>query len=343
MSDSPRITVEGTGEQFVQEGNDTVLRAALRHGIGVPYECNSGGCGSCRIQVVDGEVDDLWPGAPGRTERDRRTGRLLACQTQATSDAVIRVRTSAEYVGPTLPRRRGARVVGCEPATHDMRRIVLRTPDPAVFLPGQYVSLAVPGVAAARNYSMANLANDDGDWELIVRRVPGGEATSVLCNDVTIGDEIELDGPYGMATLRHGAPRDLACVAGGSGLAPMLSIARGASAAGLLEHHSLHFFYGARTPADVCGEAELCDLAAAGDPTRIVFHPIVSTPKVDHGQPWDGATGYVHEMAVEMLADRLTEVEWYCAGPPPMTKALQQTLVVDHLVPVEQIHFDRFF
>jgi len=340
-----RVTVDGTGEAFDQWGDDTLLRAALRAGVGIPYECNSGGCGSCRIDVVAGDVDDLWPDAPGRSDRDRRRGKLLACQARATTDAVVRVRTAHEYAGHRPPVRRPARVVAIEPVTHDMRRFMLQTPEPAEFLPGQYVSLFLPGVAAPRNYSMANLPNADGRWDVIVRRVPGGAATGTLFDTVQVGDQCEIDGPYGLATLRTDADRDIVCVAGGSGLAPMLSIARGAAAAGLLEHRRLDFFYGARTPADVCGQAELAALADVG--AQVVFHPVVSMPEEEHGQPWDGATGFVHDIACASLAGqlngRLADVEWYCAGPPPMTQALQTALVLDHGVPVGQIHFDRFF
>lgn len=341
MSAEVHLTVEGTGQRFEQRPDDTLLRAALRAGVGIPYECNAGGCGSCRVQVVDGQVVDLWPDAPGRTERDRRTGRLLACQSRAVTDAVIRVRTSDEYTGPTRPVRRPARVIAVEPVTHDLRRVVLRTAEPAGFAPGQYVSVFLPGVAAPRNYSMANLANAAGDWELVVRRVPGGAASSRLCDALTPGDELEIDGPYGLATLRTDVERDIACVAGGSGLAPMLSIARGAAASGMLRRHRLHFFYGARTPADVCGKDELERLGSFG--TNLEFHPVVSTPAAEHGMPWSGATGFVHELACTVLADRLAEMEWYCAGPPPMTQALQTALVLDHGVPVGQVHFDRFF
>ncbi len=335
-----RVAVEATGEAFDQPVDDTVLRAALRAGVGIPYECNAGGCGSCRIQVVDGDVEDLWPAAPGRSERDRRAGKLLACQARATTAATIRVRTSAEYVGDRPPSRHGARLIAVEPVTHDMRRVVLQTTGPAEFLPGQYVSLFLPGLDAPRNYSMANLANTDGHWELIVRRVPAGAATAVLF-EMTPGETVELDGPYGLATLRSEVDRDIVCVAGGSGLAPMLSIVRGAAAAGHLAHRSVHLFYGARTPADVCGGAEVAALAESG--SRVSFHPVVSTPAAQHGQPWDGATGFVHDAACAAFAHRLADVEWYCAGPPPMTQALQSALVLDHGVPVGQIHFDRFF
>lgn len=331
-----RIEIAGAGVAFEQHDDDTILRAALRAGHGIAYECNAGGCGSCRIKIVDGEVDDLWPDAPGRSDRDRRTGRLLACQTRARSDLTIEVRTSDEYTAGPSPIRQTAEVVEVEEVTHDMRRIALRTAGRAAFLPGQYVSVRVPGVEAPRNYSMSNLPNADGLWEIIVRRVPGGAATGVLFDSIGIGDRIEIDGPYGLATLRTDADRDIVCVAGGSGLAPMLSIARGAAAAGMLGRHRLHFFYGARTPLDVCGEREL-------DGLGVEFHPVVSTPASEHGHAWHGATGFVHEVACSTLADRLGSLEWYCAGPPPMTQALQTELILQHDVPVSQIHFDRFF
>jgi toluene monooxygenase electron transfer component len=335
------VTLEGSGEQFRQIGDDTVLRAALRAGIGFPYECNAGGCGSCRMQVVDGESFDLWPDAPGRTERDRRNGRILACQTRLTTDATIRVRTGTEHVAHPPPVRRRATVAAIADITHDMRSIVLRTDGAAEFLPGQYLSLHLPTVDAPRNYSMANTANDEGLWELIVRRVPGGQMTAALFGSLAQGSHVEIDGPYGLDTLRPDAPRDIACVAGGSGLAPMLSIARGAVYSGLLQRRRLHFFYGARTPADVCGRAELEELPGFG--TQLLFTPVVSLAPDEHGLPWDGATGFVHEAALAAMADHLAETEWYCAGPPPMTQALQTALVVDHLVPVGQVHFDRFF
>ena len=285
-------------------------------------------------------MTDLWPDAPGRSERDRRSGRLLACQVSASSDVTLRCRTYDEYVPVDRPRRGTARVVEVSQVTHDMRRIVVRTDGPAGFAPGQYLSVFLPGVTGARNYSMANLANDEGDWELIVRRVPGGLATGVLF-ELVCGDSIEIDGPYGLATLRTGNDRGIVCVAGGSGLAPMLSIARGAAAAGLLADRHLHFFYGARTPADVCGAAELHAIGAPAD--RVQFHPVVSTPAADHGQPWDGASGFVHDAATAALGDELSGFEWYCAGPPPMTQALQRALTIDAGVPVGQVHFDRFF
>ncbi|WP_029920979.1 2Fe-2S iron-sulfur cluster-binding protein [Nevskia soli] len=337
------IAIEGVeGGVFTQGDSDTVLRAALRAGIGFPYECNSGGCGSCKCEVVSGEVENLWPEAPAITERDRRKGRLLACQCRARTDLRIRMRPQAEAKPMIPPKRMRARLAEVREITHDIREFRFRTAEPATFLPGQYAMLAIPGVSSPRAYSMSNLARaaEGGEWHLQIRRVPHGKATEVLFHHLHPGDEVELDGPYGMAYLRQDVSRDIVCVAGGSGLAPMVSIARGASQAGMLRQRHLHFFYGARTPRDVCGESFLRELPEFGD--RIHFHPVVSLP-ADEAALWSGETGFVHELVRRTLSDRMAEFEFYFAGPPPMTNALHEMLMVGYRVPFAQIHFDRFF
>ena len=336
-----RIHIDGTSLSFEQNPADTVLRAALRAGIGFPYECNSGGCGSCRFDIVAGTVESLWPEAPGLTERDRRKGRHLACQCKAAGELAIRVRTADEYAPRIAPGRRRARLIGCSDLTRDIREFRFATDAPADFAPGQYASLMLEGVDAPRAYSMSNLPNPQGQWDFQIRRVPGGRATTVLFDTLAVGDAIELDGPYGLAGLREASPRDIVCVAGGSGLAPMVSIARGAAAAGLLPSRRLHFFYGARTPSDVCGEALLRELPGFGDALR--FHPVVSDAASADAAAWPGERGFVHEALARLLGDNLAQHEFYFAGPPPMTQAIQELLMGKHLVPYEHIHFDRFF
>lgn len=335
------IAIEGVeGSTFQQDGCDTVLRAALRAGVGFPYECNSGGCGSCKYEVVSGEVENLWPEAPAITERDRRKGRLLACQCRARSDLVIRMRPQAEAKPVITPKRMPARLLEVREITHDIREFRFGTEAPANFLPGQYAMFAIPGVSSPRAYSMANIATGGREWHVQIRRVPNGKATEVLFERLRPGDEVELDGPYGMAYLRENVARDIVCIAGGSGLAPMVSIARGASQAGMLRQRHLHFFYGARTPRDVCGESFLKELPEFGE--RIHYHPVVSMP-ADAAEPWTGETGFVHELVRNKLSERMAEYEFYFAGPPPMTNALQEMLMLAYRVPFEQIHFDRFF
>jgi toluene monooxygenase electron transfer component len=338
---SKKIMTEPAHSSFEQLGVDTVLRAALRAGLGFPYECNSGGCGSCKFELLDGEVENLWPQAPGLNERDLRKGKLLACQCVATTDLRIKVRTTPECVPVIAPKRLRATFSGLQAITHDISEFRFVSDGAANFLPGQYAMLAIPGVGTPRAYSMSNLANAQGEWHFQIRRVAKGVATEQMFDLLQVGDCVEIDGPYGLAYLRPEVPRDIVCVAGGSGLAPMVSIARGAALAGLLDTRQLHFFYGGRTPRDIAGESLLRELPGFGE--RIHFHPVVSLPSNDAATAWRGETGFVHELVQRTFGEAMPEYEFYFAGPPPMTQGLQEMLMVGHRVPFGQIHFDRFF
>lgn len=337
------IRIEGSSETFGQREDDsTLLSAALGAGVGFPYECCSGGCGSCRYELLAGEVEVLWPEAPGLSERDRRRGnRFLACQSRARSDLAIKVRTGEEYRPRVTPRRFAARFTGAEPLTHDIWEFRFRAEAAAEFLPGQYALMRMPGVRGARAYSMSNIANREGVYEFQIRRVPNGEGSGFLFGRLEPGMTVSLEGPLGLAYLRTESPRDIVCVAGGSGLAPMISIARGAAAAGMLARRHLHFFYGGRTARDICGESLLRALPGYG--TRIHYYPVVSLPKEDPATPWAGEVGFVHELVRRVLGERMSEFEFYFAGPPPMAQAMQEMLMVGYRVPYGQIHYDRFF
>lgn len=336
----PNTTIlnEGNGSVFEQRDGDNILRAALRAGIGLSYECNSGGCGGCKFELLEGEVETLWAEAPGLTDRDRKRGRHLACQCRACGPVRIKAATAPEYAPIIVPKRQRARLIGVRDITHDIREFRFLADESADFLPGQYAMLDLPGIGSSRAYSVSNTANAGREWHFQIRRVPHGKGTHTLFDKLGSGEEIGLDGPYGVAYLRQDSPRDIVCVAGGSGLAPMVSIARGAAEAGMLNDRKLYFFYGARTPRDVCGSDMLQELEGYGD--RIIYVPVVSLPD---SSEWTGETGFVHDLVPRALPSELARYEFYFAGPPPMTQALQELLMVGHRVPFEQIHFDRFF
>ncbi len=336
---APHIRNDKDGSEFVQAAQDTILRAALRSGQGMAYECNSGGCGGCKFELLQGEIETLWPQAPGLSARDQQRGRHLACQCRALGPVTIRAQTGAEYRPPILPQRQQARLLATRDISGDIREVRFQADTHANFLPGQFAMLDLPGLSSSRAYSLSNTANPQREWHFQIRRVAQGQGTRLLFESLRPGDVIGLDGPYGVAFLRNESPRDIVCVAGGSGLAPMVSIARGAAEAGLLADRQLHFFYGARTPSDVCGEDMLRSLPGFG--TSIHYLPVVSEP--GQGTAWQGRTGFVHQAITAALPAPLPEYEFYFAGPPPMTQALQELLMLEHGVPFGQIHFDRFF
>lgn len=328
------------GASFVCDSSDTVTRAGLRAGFAMPYECNVGGCGTCRCEIEAGEVEDCYPGAPALSERDRSKGRRLACQTRPRSDLVLPLVVERLPDGVPRPRHHRAKLVEVRNVTHDIREFRCSLEASAHFLPGQYALIEIPGLGVARAYSMANTASDGGtQWHFQIRRVPGGRATSILFEHLAIGVELVIDGPYGNAFLREDAARDIVCIAGGSGLSPMLSIARGAAASPLLKGRQIRFFMGGRTPRDIAGDEQLGGLPGFGE--TLTFHPVISAP--DPSSAWSGATGFVHEAAREtLIGTQLDEYEWYFAGPPPMVTAIE-SMLHGAGVPPRQMHFDRYF
>jgi len=328
------------GPEFGCGEGDTLLRAGLRAGLGLPYECNAGSCGTCKVELLRGTIDSLRPDAPGLGERDRAKNRVLACQARPTSDCEIKVRLRPENVPHHRPVKFTATLASTRDLTHDMREFRFETRGAPGFLPGQYALFYLPGLDVPRTYSMSNVDEGRGVWEFIVRRVPGGTGTNTLFDKVAVGSTITLDGPYGLAYLRADAPRDIVAIGGGSGLAPVLSIARGAVREPKLAGRKVHVFYGARTARDLCAETDLCALPGYGE--RLFLDSVISMPEVDSATAWTGPTGFVHEHVRQFIGERWPDYEYYFAGPPAMAEAVQKMLI-EKRVPFPQVHFDSFY
>lgn len=324
---------------FLCGSDETLLAAALKAGLGFPYECQSGSCGSCRFQLVEGLVHDLWPQAPGLTSEARELGMHLGCQCVPRSECLIRLRLKPDYVAPVTPTRMSAALSKVIQLTHDMAEFRFRSDTPARFLPGQYALLRLPGVDGARAYSMSNLANDAGDWHFIVKRKPGGAATAVLFDVLRCGDTIELEAPYGRSYLRTDTGRNIVCIGGGSGLSPMLAILRGAVSNPSLCGRRLLMFYGGRTPKDHCVPEIFSREPALAQ--RVELFSAISSP-VELTDDWQGERGFIHEILARHLDSDPTQWDYYFCGPPPMTDAVHKLLVLDWRVPTRQLHFDRF-
>ncbi|MBV8273472.1 MAG: 2Fe-2S iron-sulfur cluster binding domain-containing protein [Cupriavidus sp.] len=328
-----QISIEGGAAFTVAAEEDSLLRGALRAGMALPHECSVGGCGACRFDLVDGLMESVWPEAPGLSERDRKRGKYLACQSRPLSDCTIRVRCDEAYRPAVPAHRRPAKLLARRALTPDMSEFTFQMPGAADFRPGQYALLYPPHAPGARAYSMANLPNAEGIWTFVIRRVPGGSGSNALFDQIGIGESIAFDGPYGHAYLRDDSPRDIVCIAGGSGLAPMLSVARGALAGG--GSRRVHFFYGARGQADL-GAVDA--LEALAEDQRLALSVVLSAPE----STWTGPAGFVHEEVERTLAGPLDGYDFYFAGPPPMIEAVQALLMHKHQVPFGQIRFDRF-
>lgn len=334
------IVIEGRKEQlsFHCDDSDTVLRAALRHGIGFPYACNTGACGNCKFQLLEGEVEQLRQDSPAWSERDAKRNRYLGCQSRPQGDCRIKLRPDGSYQPEHRPERVSATLVSKQELTHDITEFSFRLDRPLQFLPGQYALLYRGGVEGPRAYSMSSLPHSGEQWDFQIKRVPGGAMTTALFDQLVEGESIDLDGPYGIAHVQQEAPRDIVCIAGGSGLSPMISIARAVAASPQLKHRRLDFVFGGRQPRDICGEDILLELPGFG--SSIHYHAAVSDPAP--GDDWQGHVGFVHDVAHQILGEELRNREIYFAGPPVMAQAMQK-LLFELKVPPEQVHFDEFY
>jgi toluene monooxygenase electron transfer component len=328
------ITNERDGAAFFCGDGDTILRAALRAGIAMPYSCNTGSCGNCRFELIEGDVRHLRRDPPAWSERDLKRNRWLGCQAAPGGDCRVKFRTMEQYAPPVRPALRGAELVSITPITRDISEFTFRVEGASDFRPGQYALISVPGVYGPRAYSMSNLPAD-GEWRFMIKKAPDGAATGWLF-DAAKGAEVSIDGPYGTAFLREDSDRDIVLLAGGSGLSPMVAIARGAAAAGMLESRRLHLFYGARDLPD------LCDVGILGPEAALKTRFVTALSDVSPGSAWDGPTGYLHDVVAADMGETLKDCEIYFAGPAVMSAAVQK---MAHEVGVagDQLHFDEFY
>ena len=332
MTGPATIRLEPSGESFTCGPGETILRAGLAAGFAMPYECASGSCSSCKGRLTAGEVEHIWADATGLSERDRRKGdRILCCQARPRGDCTVQVRL-ALVEGAREEPRPAAFTATVETLQRPIPSVIAfscRPEQPVPFLPGQYVLLQVPG-GQRRAYSMANVEAETLDF--IVKEKPGGHASQYLFDDLAAGDTVSLEGPYGRAYLRTPPQSEIVCVAGGSGLAPMLSVA----CATLAEADAppLHLFFGANTAEELFMVEEMEALAAKHDRLSL-------TLAVRDGAP-GAATGLVGDVALAALED-LADCDFYMAGPPGLIDALLRPVMRSGKVRPERIFFDRFY
>jgi len=253
------------------------------------------------------------------------------------SDCEIKIRAADTFITAHAPALFDAEYIGSRVVTPDIREFRFRGPAAAEFLPGQYALLDLPGTGQLRAYSMSNLPNDEGMWDFMVRRVPNGRISTWLFDALTPGDLITIDGPLGLAHWREDATRDTVCIAGGSGLAPIVSIANAAAALAGNER-PVWLFYGGRGPADLPAFDEWLHRSA-----HVQVRAAVSSTELADAAGWTGERGFVHELVARTLGSDLAAHRYYLAGPPPMIETIVRMLMVEHKVAAQHIHYDRFF
>jgi propane monooxygenase reductase subunit len=340
MADKHVVRFEPVGIEIEVAEDQTILRAAAEQGVMLMHGCKEGQCASCKSFILDGddiEHDRYSTFALPDFEKDE--GYTLLCRAHAYEDLTIELLNyDEEMIHSGLPIQEAVvEVVSNDHVTHDMRHLVVRLVEPETlkFFPGQYLDFAVPGTEETRSFSMANTSSREGGrLEFVIKVYPDGLFSKFLDTGLSVGDRLDVTGPFGVFTLRDAPDADLVFVGGGAGMAPILALLRSMAERGI--RRKTTFYYGARRRKDLCFEEELRALEEKLADFRYV--PALSEPADD--EEWDGEVGLIIEV-LRRCETGLAGADAYVCGPPPMVEAALELLPALGVAD-KRVFYDKF-
>lgn len=326
---SYQLTIEPLGTTIEVAEGQTVLDAALRQGIYIPHACGHGLCGTCKVQLCDGEVDHGAANPFALMEVERDEGKTLACCATLQCDATIEAEIEDEPDARVIPVRDFAATVrSVTVLTPTIKAFRLALDKPIAFQAGQYVQLEIPGLGQSRAFSIANAPAEverTGEIELHVRIVAGGQGTAYLHDQVQAGDRLRLAGPYGRFFVRQSAAKPMVFMAGGSGLSSPRSMILDLLDGGCPQPITL--VYGQRVHEELYYDAQF--RALAQQHANFQYVPALSGEA--EGSAWAGLRGFVPEAAKAHFGGNFSGLQAYLCGPPPMVEACIATLMQGRL------------
>lgn len=330
-----QVKVLPSGHTFGVEPHETVLEAALRQGVGLPYGCRDGACGACKGKVVEGEVSQDGFQEKALTEAERAQGLALFCCSRPQGDITIEAREVAgagDIQIKTLP----CRVEKIE-KIHDVAVLKLKLPvsERLQFKAGQYIDILMKD-GKKRSFSIANAPHDDAFLELHIRHQPGGSFSDYVFSQMKEREIMRFKGPLGSFFLREDSDKPILFVASGTGFAPVKGIIEHAIHSGI--QREIVFYWGARTKADLY-MAELAGAWQAQNP-NITFIPVLSDALST--DDWVGRTGFVHQAVLEDF-ENLSGYQVYACGAPLMVEAAHGSFTRERGLPEDEFFSDAFF
>ena len=331
--------------EFDCHKGESLLFAGLAAGYGLPHECGTGTCGTCKAELMTGEVEHGWVDAPGRKHFGPDTQEILMCQERATSDCSLRIRGVLGSPAIHVPGHAVGTIVTVEPLNRDVLSVEISLDQQVEYQAGQFMLVQVPGVEGYRGWSMASWSAPARTLSFKVKMVPDGKVSGWLKAENRIGSPVKLFGPMGEAVFDPEEMTNLLCIAGGSGLAPMLAILSCASERGHFLHNRADLFFGVRSAADVFALDELGSLVEKhGANLRVV---IALSEEKHEGLSMDHPElkfdyGMLDEVVIKHVAAGEGDVTAFLAGPPPMVDAAMRQLLLQVKLPPNRIRYDRF-
>ena len=334
---SYQVTIEPTGDQIEVEEGQTILQAALRQGVWLPFACGHGTCATCKVQVLEGEADLGAASSFALMDMERDEGKVLACCAIPQSDMVIEADIDADpdFLGHPVEDYRAV-VSALVDLSPTIKGVHLKLDRPMAFQAGQYINLQLPGVEGTRAFSLANPPSRADEVELHVRRVDGGLATGKIHDDLKVGDAVDLSGPYGQFFVRTSQSGDLIFIAGGSGLSSPQSMILDLLEAG--DSRQIVLFQGARNRAELYNHELFEELARKH--ANFTYVPALSQAVED--PEWTGFKGYVHDAAKQHFDGRFSQRKAYLCGPPVMIDSAITCLMQGRLFE-RDIFMERFY
>jgi len=328
-----QVSIKSSGHSFPAEPGQPILDAALQHGIGLPYGCRNGACGSCIATLLSGSVD--YPeGTPDALMPGRPAEQVVICQAVATSDLVIRVR-EVQVEQDISIRMLPCRAEHLQRLSHDVMQVQLKLPESErlQFLAGQYIEFILKD-GRRRAFSIANAPHQDDFIELHIRHVPGGSFTGHVFDEMKDRALLRIEGPLGSFYLREESPRPIIMMAGGTGIAPLKGILDHAFYIGF--DRPIHLFWGVREKRDLYMDS--LPKAWAEEYPQFRYTAVLSDP--EEGDAWQGETGFVND-AVVRAYPQLDEFDIYMSGPPAMIEAATPVFV-EHGAQMDHMYSDAF-
>jgi len=328
------IKVPASGHEFNIEENETILEAALRQSISLPYGCRNGACGKCSGTVLSGEIDYGTNALRGMAKKEFEAGKTIFCQACVKSDVAVEVReisVSKDIEIKTLP----CRIEKMKKLSHDVMQLKLKLPETErlQFMAGQYIEFILKD-GKRRAFSIANAPHDDEFIELHIRHVPDGHFGDFVFDGLKEKTLMRLEGPLGSYYLKEDSTRPIILIGGGTGFAPLK---------GILEHlfyvgmkKDVHLFCGVRSYRDLYMDEMVKSWEK--EYSNFKYTAVLSEPLEEDN--WQGETGFVHNAVVEKYPD-LSGYDVYLSGPPPMVKA-GMDLFYEKGLPESQIFSDSF-
>ncbi len=328
------VTVQPAGRAFEVARDEVMLGAAIRQGIGLPYGCKDGACGSCKSRLLDGRVIHGAHQAKALSAEEEQAGLILTCCATPQTDCVIESRqvTAADQF-PVL--KMPSRVLSITRPAPDVAVLTLQLPANQVFRyhAGQYVEFILRD-GARRSYSMASAPERaQGTIELHIRHMPGGRFTDHVFGAMKEKEILRMEGPYGSFFLREDSTKPVVLLASGTGFAPIKALIEHMEAQGMTR--SAVLYWGARQAADLYLN-DWAEQAAARLPW-LTYVPVLS----EAGADWRGRTGFVHRAVMADLPD-LSGHQVYACGVPVMVESAQRDFVALCGLPAEEFYADAF-